>query len=116
MADLELNNRPSLVTVTVGDRVTVHLAENASTGYRWSARVTDDAVVLESSEPIGGAGARPGAAGQRVIVLRAEHPGRVRVEFALVRSWEPDAPVDAWQLEVCVARPDPEARPGDDIS
>lgn len=85
-----------------GDRVTVHLAENPSTGYRWSVTITGDAVALYADEFIGAEAGRPGATGQRVIVLGAEHPGDADAAFALVRSWAPDAPVDAWRLDVSV--------------
>ena len=115
MADVELHNRPPAVTVRAGDRITLHLSENPSTGFRWSVAIRGEAVVVRCSEPRAADSGLPGAAGQRVIVLDAVHEGRATAEFALARSWEPDTPADTWQLESEVARPDPQAGPGDEI-
>jgi|SRR5947209_13010527 len=102
MANVEVLDRPPTVTVNAGDSITIHLVENAGTGYRWSVALTGDAVSLQSSERIAAAPRRPGAVSDLVIVLRADEPGTAEAEFRLARSWEPAAPVDVWQLEVCV--------------
>lgn len=102
MSERELHDRPQAVTAAAGDRLTLRLPENPTTGYRWSATVRGDAIELVSSELLAGPAGRPGAGGERVIVLRATHPGHGEAEFRLARSWAPDAPAEHWRLGVTV--------------
>jgi predicted secreted protein len=102
MADIEVRERTQRVAVTQGDRITVLLDENPSTGYQWSAAATD-VLEVHRSELRPGPTTRPGAGGARVIVLRTARPGHGQVQFTLARSWQRDEPVDRWTLDVDVA-------------
>ncbi len=102
MTDVELPESGGRVCVGTGDRVTLRLAENPATGYRWALSAISGVIEAESSEFHPGASARPGAGGERVIVLRATQRGDGVAEFILVRSWQPDQPVERRRVEVVV--------------
>jgi inhibitor of cysteine peptidase len=102
MADLELHDRPESLIASPGDRITVHLPENPTTGYRWTASTHGEAIKIESSDTQPGLAERPGAAGERLIVLRAVRPGASEAEFVLARRWQPESPADLWRLAITV--------------
>jgi predicted secreted protein len=102
MADLNLHDRPESLTVSPGDRITVHLSENPTTGYRWTASAQGEAVEVQSSDLRPGLAERRGAAGERLIVLRALRPGAAEAVFVLARRWQPESPADQWRLAITV--------------
>ena len=102
MADIEVREHTPRVSVMQGDRITVRLNENPSTGYQWSAAPTGEILELASSEVLPGPTTSPGAGGARVIVLRSARAGHGQVHFTLARSWQREAPIDRWTLEVDV--------------
>jgi inhibitor of cysteine peptidase len=102
MPDIELRDHTPRVSVTQGDRITVRLNENPSTGYQWSAAPTGDILEVASSEFAPGPTTSPGAGGARVIVLRSARAGHGQVHFTLARSWQREEPIDRWTLEVDV--------------
>lgn len=76
------------VSLHVGDPLEVHLAENATTGYRWS---TDrhDARLLE---PVGSTASYPtsaiGSGGQAIFRFRAAAAGSTELALKYWRHWE----------------------------
>ncbi|MEA2145165.1 MAG: inhibitor of cysteine peptidase [Solirubrobacteraceae bacterium] len=102
MADIEVRGHTPRVSVTQGDRITVRLDENPSTGYQWSAAPTSDILEVASSELLPGPTTSPGAGGARVIVLRSARAGLGQVHFSLARSWQREKPIDGWTLDVDV--------------
>ncbi|WP_165865676.1 protease inhibitor I42 family protein [Vallicoccus soli] len=88
------------VDVAVGDVLVVRLAEQATTGYAWQADVPDGlALVTDAAVPGGPA---PGAAGARLLRLRADRPGSYEVGLRLQRAWEA-APLQRRGLTVRVS-------------
>ncbi len=85
MAEIELADDAPTVTLDRGDVLVVRLAETATTGYLWRADVDGGLVVLD--EEAGPGGTAPGAAGWRVLRLRADEPGPWRVDLRLARPW-----------------------------
>lgn len=73
-----------MITVRVGEPVTLALPENPATGYRW--RLTGPLEVV--SDEYLPSGTTPGAAGERVFVLRVGRAGRHEVLAELARPWE----------------------------
>lgn len=102
MADIEVTESSSRLTVRQGDRIIVRLSENPSTGYQWQPRSMSEALELESSDFNAQDSRLAGGGGQRVIVLRAAHPGCGEAELALVRSWQPGEPAERRRVEVLV--------------
>src|SRR6476661_6433267 len=76
MADIEVRSSGTRVTAKMLDRIVIHLRENATTGYQWSIREVDGPLESESSEIVASAPLVPGAAGERVIVVRPTAVGR----------------------------------------
>jgi predicted secreted protein len=89
---------PSSAQATVtacGDVVEVELAENPTTGYRWTVTsLPHNLVEVERSEFQPSQPTTPGAAGHRYFRFRVQGRGRGVIEFALIRPWESGNPVD----------------------
>ncbi len=103
MTDIEIRENGASVSVRQGDRIIVRIPENATTGYRWTPGSLAEHLELESDDFVPPAPLRPGAGGERVIALRAKHPGSGQTEFVLRRPWETGEPVDRWHVAVTVA-------------
>jgi inhibitor of cysteine peptidase len=88
------------VSVQVGERFRLTLAETPTTGYRWTLVESGEPileVVEDRFEPAGGVG----GGGAHLWLLRAGRPGRAVLELHRVRPWEPDAtPVEVFTLSV----------------
>ena len=76
--------------VNRGQTVQLRLAENPTTGYRWSLDIEPPAAatVANSRLEIGGPGI--GAGGTRVFTLAINGSGPVKVEAKLWREWQGD--------------------------
>lgn len=75
--------------------VQVELAENPTTGYRWTVTTEpEDLVDVERSDYDPPATDAPGAGGRRILILRLRHGGRAVVRLTLARPWEPLNPID----------------------
>lgn len=88
-----------------GEPYELRLTGRGARGYVWTWRVTGDADAVSVSEgPPPAAGARsplPGAAVERVYVVRGRAAGAARIRFAQVRPPYPDeAPYDEFVLDV----------------
>jgi predicted secreted protein len=86
------------VTLRVGDRIELALAENASTGYRWSPPSGRDSAgssaLREIDETFAAPGQRPGmpgAPGIRHLYFEAVTAGSADLELEYRRSWQPSA-------------------------
>lgn len=79
--------------LAVGDEVTVRLAENPTTGYRWRFNQTGSGSIEQVDDqlepPASGA---PGAGGVRRVRFVARRTGSVQLEAVEQRSWEAAAP------------------------
>ena len=82
-----------VVSVKVGDTVSVRLPENPTTGYSWAID-SIDAKRLEADAPTyQGEGAGLGTGGTRTWRLVGRAPGRTRLGLKRWRHWEGDASV-----------------------
>jgi inhibitor of cysteine peptidase len=80
--------------VAVGESVSLQLAENPSTGYRWSmAASPPDAVEIIETRWIAPAGGRVGAEGKREFRVRIKAPGEIRLNLKLWREWQGESSV-----------------------
>jgi inhibitor of cysteine peptidase len=88
----EAQNGQSL-TVRVDDVLALQLPENSSTGYRWSLDNVDDALLALEDASYRAADQSVGGGGYAVWTLRAQSPGKARIEARLWRPWEGDRSV-----------------------
>jgi inhibitor of cysteine peptidase len=78
-----------VVEARAGEKTTVVLEENPTTGFVWTLESVDAAIVsLEGSDFIPAAGGGLGAGGQRVFTFLPRQPGVVTLNFFLARPWE----------------------------
>lgn len=87
------------VTLRVGDRMELALAESASTGYRWrpapSPRLASSPALREIDESFAAPDKRPampGASGIRYIYFEAVGAGNADLEFEYRRAWQASTP------------------------
>ena len=79
------------VTLAVGDRATVRLPENPTTGYVWSVGEHGPGVAVEDEFRRPAAAGVPGAGGEYAVRITAREPGSWVVRLRLARAWEGEA-------------------------
>jgi len=92
------------VELRVGEKVTIRLPGLGTSGYRWTAHVSGDAVTVALSpardEP---ESRRPGAHVDEIAVIEGRRRGHATVTLEQRRSWENEPrPQDRRLLEVTV--------------
>ncbi len=76
-----------------GDAFTISLDANKTTGYSWSALVSDTTVLMiEGYDYVVQEPKRLGKGGQEIWRFRGVSPGNVTVLFNYSRPWEKDVP------------------------
>ncbi len=92
MSDINISKSDNgrVLTLKIGQTLRLSLAENPTTGYRWSERTSLDTQVLQlknddfqlpSSAAIGGGGVR-------VFTFQAQKVGQVKLQLKNMREWE----------------------------
>lgn len=76
------------ITLMPGDTLNIALAENPTTGYRWSVEPSDPSILEAVPAAYEAAGAAAGAGGRRSFSFRAIAPGQTRLSLILQRPWE----------------------------
>jgi predicted secreted protein len=80
------------VALAVGQRLNVHLSEQAGTGYSWIT-ASDSTPLLKFEGASSGSGATmPGGAEIQVLVYSAAAAGKGMLKIEYRRSWEKDQP------------------------
>ena len=78
------------ISVKSGEKFTIKLEANPTTGYDWNVSVSDEAVLtLEKSEYRHGGSDAEGAGGTQVLVFKANKAGAATIDLVYQRSWEP---------------------------
>ncbi len=91
---LSLADSGKTIALKRGDTITIQLAENPTTGYRWSEpSLENDSVSLQRSQFVGPQSNAPGAGGQRLLTFKAEKPGKTTLSLKHCRDWEGDRSV-----------------------
>lgn len=80
-------------TMRVGERLTLQLSENPSTGYTWAFASLDETRLEIESSSFSSDSAAVGSGGSETWILRARAPGHTRVELKLLRPWEGETSV-----------------------
>jgi len=102
MTDIEVRTSGTTISASPSDRIAVRLTQNASTGYQWSITEISDGLEVESDEVLPPGQIAPGAAGERVIIVRPRQTGNARLFLDLKRQWD-QKPIDHFEVEVNVA-------------
>lgn len=104
MADLTLTNADAGRTVSVnsGDTIVVRLEENPTTGYVWKVEELDSQILQLVSEDYEAAGSGIGGGGQRKLVFKAIGAGQSSLKLKCLRQWEPDAPLNTFDVTIDV--------------
>ena len=86
----------------VGERATLRLQENPTTGFRWVPEF-DDALLTLVEDRFEGPEQPAGAGGERVLVFEAQRGGSTPLRCAKRRFWETADPVETFAVEIEVA-------------
>ncbi len=94
------------VALRVGQRFTLELRANLSTGYSWRVVSSGEPVIRQLGEPTFTEDSHmAGAGGTLRYEFRAEQAGTAALELVYVRPWEKDAkPADTFAVTVVVTR------------
>jgi inhibitor of cysteine peptidase len=91
MVALTAKDADRSIDVHSGDEISVTLAENPTTGFRWAIASLTGELTLLSSDFDRSTDARPGAGGRRTIRLRAGRAGTGELRVRSGRSWETES-------------------------
>ena len=82
-----------MIDVRQGDRITLTLPENPTTGYRWDLEQHDASALEPAESPdFRPAGPATGAGGARSFSFVARTPGEHSLTLSRRRPWEKQAP------------------------
>ena len=101
MLTIDHGSAERTLALRIGETVEVRLAENPSTGYRWSVAADGrpNCSLVEAVEP----GLRqPGEPRQHRWEIRGDAVGRCEVKLIYRRPWEPAAPARIISLHIQV--------------
>ena len=95
------------VVVMSGQRVTIRLPGNPTTGYTWDATIADPSLVSEAAPMMfTPTTAAIGSGGTFTFVLEARGAGQTTVTIAYHRPWEPGvAPAKTFTVNLVVKNP-----------
>ncbi len=83
------------ITVKQGERFTIALDGNRTTGYQWQlAQPLDTAIVTLIGSSYQPAGNVPGAGGREVLTFQTQGKGSATIDLEYVRPWEKGTPAD----------------------
>ena len=95
------------VSLRPGERVTISLASNPTTGYSWQVVAIDEALLEMVAEPEYQPEAKAeglvGAGGTESFLFQALAPGEATLTLGYARPWEVDvAPIETFSVHVVV--------------
>lgn len=80
------------VGLVVGQRLSVHLSEQAGTGYEWLTASDSTPLLKFENSSVGSGATMPGGAQIQVLVYSASAAGKGTLKIDYRRSWEKDQP------------------------
>ena len=101
MTSLTLADRGKRVAIARSETLTLRLAENPTTGYRWAV-LSNAGMELVRDTYEGGSGA-VGAGSIRVLEFRATRAGSGSLELVNRQEWNPEGAADRWEVSVTVS-------------
>jgi inhibitor of cysteine peptidase len=94
MSDMTLTNADNGKTLTLkpGQTLALRLAENPTTGYRWSIPALNSQVLQLIGDRFDPSGSSAiGSGGQRILTFQAQQPGQISLSLKNRREWEDEA-------------------------
>jgi len=90
------------VAVQAGGQVTLTLAENPTTGYRWAFMLSPGLTQVSSTFAAPSPSPSPlmGAGGRRTYVVKVDQPGVYVVGAAYARPWEAKMPAKTFTVQI----------------
>jgi inhibitor of cysteine peptidase len=95
------------VAVQAGGQVSISVAENPTTGYRWSLDLPSGVTQVTSAFAAPSASPSPmaGAGGTRTFVVKVALPGVYDVSGAYARPWESEKPAETFVVQIFAPPP-----------
>ena len=103
VTQLNESSNGQTVRVTVGEEVSLTLAENRTTGYHWELAGDIGPALRVVSDKFAADTDRPGSAGTHNWVFHADHAGRAAVELRYRRAWEDAGAAKTLHFDIDVA-------------
>jgi inhibitor of cysteine peptidase len=95
-----------LVQVRSGEKITIELNENPTTGYRWMIASIDEAFLLAAGDEFLAPDQKtPGLGGLRRFFFRAKNAGSTALTLINKRAWQrEDQAVDTFRLTIRIGK------------
>jgi inhibitor of cysteine peptidase len=104
--ELDEKTNGTEVSVPAGESLVIRLAENPTTGFRWTLVQTGEPVCVPIDDVFVPDGRQPGGGGWHRWNFQAATAGSCRIELASRRSWEQKPePAQVYTVQVRVRRP-----------
>ncbi len=89
-----LSEKDTAVTFSAGDKFSISLDSNPSTGYSWALCVTEggENLLILNSDYATPKPAVPGQGGMQIWHFKTLNPGNVRIELKYMQPWSDEAP------------------------
>ena len=104
MIVVDQNNAGQTVDLAVGQVMELRLAENPTTGYRWTFVTNGAPACLVVSERFDTSAGPPGQGGEHAWQIKGALVGECDVTMHYARSFQPDAPTRSFALHVRVTQ------------
>jgi inhibitor of cysteine peptidase len=89
MVELTEADNGKIIELSRGERLSLRLGENPTTGYRWALSKNDPEILASSGDQYTQAGdGGIGGGGHRAFTFEARKEGRASLEFKHWREWE----------------------------
>jgi inhibitor of cysteine peptidase len=101
---VDQNQSGQTIDLPVGQVMELRLAENPTTGYRWTFATNGAPACLIVSDRFENAGGPPGQGGEHAWQIKGALVGECDVTMHYARSFQPDAPTRSFALHVRVTQ------------
>jgi inhibitor of cysteine peptidase len=99
---IDQNHSGQTVNLPVGQVIELRLAENPTTGYRWTFAADGAPVCVVVSDRFEGPPGPPGAGGEHTWQIKGAQIGECEIAMQYQRSFEQDAAARSFALHVRV--------------
>lgn len=87
-----------------GDKLSLGLMENPSTGYKWVAVMQEEHLELLSSHWVPTVNGQVGSAGERQFVFKVNEPGDTKLELSYCRPWNQTKTADRYWIHLGIQK------------
>jgi inhibitor of cysteine peptidase len=99
-----LSDKDTSVTFKAGDKFSISLDSNPSTGYTWAICITDGSenLLILNSEFASPRPPVPGQGGTQIWHFKILSPGNIKIEFRYMQPWSDEEPAKTLVFKVKV--------------